>query len=579
MTAVRRLLIAYMAVAALPLGAQTRPTTTQTTTTTPRTTAATQPTPRVTAPVTAETDEDLNSPRALRLSLKEAIDTTIQNNLGVHVQRLDFSMAGQNYRGSYGIYDFFSNARLLQASTENPTISQFQSSGGKSTIFDIGVSQLLPSGATYTAAFNNSRATTVGGGTTVSPAYRSDLSLDFTQPLLRDFGSDITGRGITIARNNLGISDQQFRLALMQQADAATQAYLNLVYARQNVDVVKQTLFLARDQARITQIRIDVGASAPLDILQPNVQIATTEETLITAVAVVRGAEDALRQLMHLPPAEWERPIIPTDNVSYGPVSLDMAHAVDLAYKLRPELHEQSLVTDTRKLQYIYARNQVLPRVDFTANYNPAGLAGRSIVLDPVTGQPTGRINTSGLGSAINQVFGGDFTSWTVGFNFAMPIRNIGAKAEAKRAELDWKASQVTEAELRENVAVEVRGNVRTVDTLAKQIAATRAAREAAEQNVEAERKRYENGMVTNFEVLQIQEQLADARVRELQALVAYNKALSTYHLSTGDLLEVHNIRVDEPPVDDPQIFSSFDRYNWLRYENRLDMKGKPSDQ
>jgi len=567
MTAVRRLLIAYMAVAAMPLGAQTRPTTTQTT-------PAPAATPRQTAPVSAETDTDLDNPRAMRLSLKEAIVGTISSNLGINVQRLDYAQAGQNLRGSYGVYDFFSTARLLQGSSEDPTISQFQSSGGKSTIFDVGVSQLLPTGASYTLAFNNSRATTIGGGTTVSPAYRSSLSLDFNQPLLRDFGADITSRGITIARNTLGINEQQFRLVLMQQTDAATQAYLNLVYARENVDVVKQTLFLARDQARITQIRIDVGASAPLDILQPRVQISTTEESLITAVAVVRGAEDQLRALMHLPQSEWDRPIIPTDNIRYTPVSLDMAEAVQRAYQLRPELHQQDLTTATRRLQYIYAHNQVLPRVDFALNYNPAGLAGRSLVLDPVTG----RANSTGLGNAISQVFGGDFTSWTVGFNFAMPIRNIGAKAEAKRAELDWRANQTIEEQLKENVAVEVRGNVRTVDTFLKQIAATKAAREAAEQNVEAERKRYENGMVTNFEVLQIQEQLADARVRELLALVGYNKALSTYHLSTGDLLDFFNIKVEAPPQDDPRIFSSFDRYNWLQYTNRLDLEGKPHD-
>src|SRR3954466_3585767 len=139
MTAVRRLLIAYMAVAALPLGAQTRPTTTQTTTTTTTTRTATQSTPRVTAPVTAETDEDLNSPRALRLSLDEAVRTTIANNLGIHVQVLDYSMAGQNLRGSYGVYDFFTTARPLQGSSSDPTVSSFQSSGGKSTIFDVGV--------------------------------------------------------------------------------------------------------------------------------------------------------------------------------------------------------------------------------------------------------------------------------------------------------------------------------------------------------------------------------------------------------------------------------------------------------
>src|SRR5207248_7566341 len=115
------------------------------------------------------------------------------------------------------------------------------------------------------------------------------------------------------------------------------------------------------------------------------------------------------------------------------------------------------------------------------------------------------------------------------------------------------------------------------IDTAAKQITATRTAREAAEQNLEAERKRFENGMTTNFQVLQIQQQLSDARVQELNALVGYNKAVAAYHAAVGDLLDVRNIRVEEEKVDEPHFpfFSAFDRYNWLKYEqpNRSEEK------
>src|SRR5205823_7216000 len=134
---------------------------------------------------------------------------------------------------------------------------------------------------------------------------------------------DITRRNITIARNTLGISGEAFRSLLINTDQSVEQAYLDLFYARRNVDVQKEALFLARDQARITQIRIDVGASAPLDILQPRVQIATEEENLIVAVAQVRDAEDRLRAVMHLDPADWDRPIIPTTPAGYTPVAVD----------------------------------------------------------------------------------------------------------------------------------------------------------------------------------------------------------------------------------------------------------------
>ena len=158
-----------------------------------------------------------------------------------------------------------------------------------------------------------------------------------------------------------------------------------------------------------------------------------------------------------------------------------------------------------------------------------------------------------------------------------MPITNIGARAEAKRAELDLAQSKTDEEQTRQNIAVQVRSAVRLIDTAAKDITATRAARDAAEKNLDAERKRYENGMTTNFQVLQIQQQLSDARVRELNALVGYNKAVAAYHAAVGDLLDVRNIKVEEEKVEEPHFpfFSAFDRYNWLKYEqpNRSEEK------
>ena len=167
--------------------------------------------------------------------------------------------------------------------------------------------------------------------------------------MLRNFGVDVTSRGIYIARNTLGINRDAFRGVLMDTAVTTEQAYLDLVYTRQYVDVVKEALFLARDQARITQIRIDVGASAPLDILQPRVQIATEEENLIVAVAQVRDAEDRLRAVMHLDPADWDRPIVPTDNVGYTPMTIDTDQAVAQALNLRPEVRENKLATATQR--------------------------------------------------------------------------------------------------------------------------------------------------------------------------------------------------------------------------------------
>jgi outer membrane protein len=549
MTAVRRWTsIICLTLMAISLSAQTT-----TTTTTQTQTTVTAASLRTTQPVTAETDKDLTDPNAMKLSLQDTFRTSMERNLGISLQSYDFRMAGESLRGQYGLYDWFASGTLSRAKVKGTS-----QAGGTSTtetdIADIGVAQNLPAGGNYFLGFNNSKQ----GG-----SFSPNLSLQATQPLLRNFGIDVTRRSILIARNTLGINREAFRLALMNAALTVDQAYLDLVYARRNVEVVKESLFLARDQARITQIRIDVGASAPLDILQPRVQIATTEEALISAVALVRSAEDRLRAVMNLPVSDWSRPIIPTDPVDYTPVTLDMDNSVTRAMELRPELRQAQLTNDIRRVNYLYARNQVLPQLDLNLSYR-AGTGRKLSSFDPL-GNPI--FTTPSYSEGLQQIGNFSFPSWSVGVNVGVPILNIGARAEKKRAELDLEASRVDQAQTAQSVMVAVRSAARDVDTATRTIVASRTAREAAEQNLEAERRRYENGMTTNFQVLTIQQQLSDARVRELQAQVGYAEALANYHRQVGDILDVHNIAVEEPQIaPEPVVFTLLDRYNWLNY-------------
>lgn len=563
-TAVRRLLIIACVVSAVSLSAQTTKKST--------TMAPAQPAPvsadtaqtntdipkadqAATPPVTADTDKDADDPQAMKLSLDDAIHTMMSKNIGLQIQNYDLLMFGQEVVGAYGVFDPIASATLNRSKTESPALSAFQSNGGTSADANVSLRDTIPTGGLFSISSTNERFTSTGAGTTVSPGYKAGLSFGLTQPLARNFGVDVTRRNITIARNTLGLNREVFRGVLLDSTSAVEQAYYDLIYTRRFVDVVKEALFLARDQARITQIRIDVGASAPLDILQPRVQIATSEENLINAVAAVRAAEDKLRALLNIAPEDWNRPIIPTDSIGYTPMTVNVESSVARAFELRPEMKENDFTIANKRVTYQYARNQVLPQFDLNLGYNAAGGAGKFP-----------GVSSTGFFDATRQVIGNDFPGWNVGVTIGVPVFNFAARAEKERAKLDLQASQLTESQLRQNITVDVRTAARAIDTAAKNIAATRTAREAAEENVNADRKRYENGMITNFQVLQVQQQLTDARAAELQALVGYNKAIDAFHHAVGDLLDTRNIALDVPEVKEPSIFSRFTRYNWLNF-------------
>ena len=250
------------------------------------------------APATQSNPSSLpqESGDAIQLSLEEAVSTAVQRNLGVELERYDFRMAGWDARGAYAPFDFFTTGTASTSNSSNPTFLPIvESSQSEFTRLNLAGQQTLATGGTYSLSFNNNllnEARLEEAG--VTDVYGSDFGFDFTQPLLRNFGVDVNRRGVNIARNTLAVSGEAFRDQLIRTVLAVEQAYWDLIYQRQELDVRRQSLTLARDQERITQIRIDVGASAPLDILQPRVAIATRDEEVILAEAGIRDAEDRI---------------------------------------------------------------------------------------------------------------------------------------------------------------------------------------------------------------------------------------------------------------------------------------------
>ena len=149
---------------------------------------------------------------------------------------------------------------MSAAETEQATSDVTQSSNSELRVVNAGVEHLFSTGSTFGLQFNNSRSSEDSQAFQLPSFYQSSIGARITQPLLRNFGVDITRRGINIAKNNLGISRESFRSVLLETVNSVEFAYYDLVFAQRDLDVQRQSLDLAREQERITQIRIDVGA-------------------------------------------------------------------------------------------------------------------------------------------------------------------------------------------------------------------------------------------------------------------------------------------------------------------------------
>src|SRR4029079_16991194 len=118
-------------------------------------------------------------------------------------------------------------------------------------------------------------------------------------------------------------------------------------------------------------------------------------------------------------------------------------------------------------------------------------------------------------GVAIKQLRDRDFDGWRIQLDFLYPLQNRTARARKAIADVNLEQGKTQMTQLQETVRTEVRRAVRGVRTAAQEIESATASVRLAEQNVDAERKRYENGLSTSFQVLQIQADTTEARQRQ----------------------------------------------------------------
>jgi outer membrane protein TolC len=456
-------------------------------------------------------------------------------NVDLRAARLDPQISDTSVASAAGAYrptinaGFNSNNQLLPPSSLLfPTATQTDVN-----TTNVGLAQRLPwFGTTYNLGWNAIHTNSNSILNSYNPLLQSGLSAQVSQPLLRDLKVDFARTNLATSRINRDIADTRLRETLVHtEADVKT-AYWNLVTARANVDARKLALDLAQELVRVNKAKVDVGTAPPLDLVSAQAEVASDQEQLIIAETAVKIAEDRLRLLIVDPsqPDNWNSAIDPIDSPPVATATLDLDTAVRRALSERTDLARMKKTIENDKIQVKYTSNQKLPDVRLNASYQANGLGGTQILRSGgFPGNIIGSGPGTGYGDVLGQLFGADFPTWAVGVNISYPLGQSTEQANAARARLQQQQAEEQLKSQQAQAIQQVRNAYWQVDMNAKRIETTRAARELAEQRLDAERKRLDVGMSTSFLVIQAQRDLAQARTSELSAILSYDLSLVAF--------------------------------------------------
>jgi len=478
----------------------------------------------------AVAQDSTNAPAGRVMSLEDCIQAALAHNFDVQIQRYNPQIDLYSLNAAYEGYDPTFSASGTHSYNVSPGGGVNPYSTNSITIppritdvnsFSSGISGgLLPWGLQYNLSSGLSQDYLPDSST-------ANVGVTLTQPLLKNFLIDITRLNIRVAKNQLQQSEQVLRQHIISDVTSVANAYYDLIYAQQNVQVQKEALDLAQTQLDQDNQRVQIGTLAVLSVQQDESQVAQSKANLIAAQSLLDTDQNALKNLLTDNYSQWHTTDIqPTETLLAPPQAFDLQDSWTKGMAERPDLLQAKLNVEQWGIQLKYNRNQLLPELDLTGSYGYNG---------------SGRV----FENAVDQTGEGNAPFYTYGAKITVPLGNIGPRNTYKSHKLTLQQLLLSLKQFEQKVMVDIDNAVKTAQSDYQSAEATKQARIYAEEALDAEQKTYAVGKATTFEVLTYQNNLTAARSQEIRALANYEEALAALAQQEGTTLEHYNVNIE----------------------------------
>jgi outer membrane protein len=307
---------------------------------------------------------------------------------------------------------------------------------------------------------------------------------------------------------------------------AVISAYWDLVLAEQTVAITQQSLDLARERLRVTQIGAD-GGKVPRSEIPAVLQIiATRQEDVLNGELGVLNSSIALRRAAGMPIGAGELGLRVTTDLDAKDQALDLGGLVERAFAASPELAELAKQDASATIDIAVTENGLLPQLDAALSLGPSGAATTfgSSWKDLV------ELNTLAIKGSLT-------------FTQSLGRNDVRGRAREQR-ELKRKLV-VNGFDLRAQIAQTMTRAVAQIELARRRVRLSQEAIELANQNIKIETDRFNLGKSTNFDVLNRLEDLRQAELRKTQAQIDWHKAEIVVQSLTGDLLPMYGIALE----------------------------------
>ena len=437
----------------------------------------------------------------LLLTKEEALTRALDSNLGIKIERARVEIAEQGVELEKGVFDPKLSASVTTESGNNQTTD--------SVAVDLG--GLVSTGGRFSLGVSSNESVLI------DDRFNSFAGLTFRQPLLRNFGFTTNLAALRIARYQFGLSEWEFKQALLDTVASTIFAFNDLYEAQKNLESSIRIRDLTNQTVLDNEKRVALGIIARLDVVEAQAQLASRDERVLAATNSVTRAQNRIKPLIFDNAQEALSYNLEAQGYGEPQISDDFSALLTSLLDSAPNYRIGVIALEIARLRLVHDRNQTLPTLDLIAQAGFRGTGGS-------------------LGGSIESAFSRDNDFYSLGVSIEFPVFNRSGRAREAISAQRERIAEVDLERIKQAIQFEFHTSFQIMQTNHKRVDATRSARELAAQSLEAEQKKLEAGTSSTFFVLRLQSDLALAELREISAVADYNRSVADFNRLRGVL-------------------------------------------
>jgi outer membrane protein TolC len=473
------------------------------------------------ATTSADTDATITAPppHIPTLTLDEAILIALRYNPAVRSAELQRILDKFNLRVSENKFEL-QYALTGGASYQNAVAGGAHS---QSDSFNLqpGVSVLTAPGAKFSVTSNNPFAH--GNSTGTRRFYNPSVTFEVDQPLMRNFGSDVTLAPLYTARDNELVAQLTLKTALITAITNVISQYIT-VMSDQNT-IQSQQLSIASSVAtyKQQQAMVKAGRTAAADLVQTEANIASGQSTLQGDRIQLQQDQLTLLNTLGLDPSTT---FTLPNQVKMDETTPTLAKSIQIA--LLNNIAYQTALINLRVTEraLLVAKDAQRWQLDLTAKRVQGGGSG---------GYPnTGVVSLTNSQNA----------SSSIGLTLNIPIHDLSRQQQMISAKIALDQARISLAALKYTTENTVKTSYNNLLAQQRQFVLDQQAIKLAQQSLDIALVKLKYGRVTSFEVSSLQNNVTTAQLNYITHQTNYITTLANFDQELGTSLDRWDIKV-----------------------------------